>query len=206
MRRSAALSLAQASAAACGLRLARALADRATAAVALSSEDAASAAELALASASVAEEVGARIDAALSRALAGRALARAGRTKEAVAELRRAGEQFDDCGAHGYRAAVEQELRSLGQHVHRRSARGKRDQNGVASLTGRELEIARLIAELRTNPEIAATLFLSPKTVESHIRNIFHKLGVTSRVQVARAVERAEAQSEGAGSPPIHAG
>ena len=198
--------LAQASAAACGLRLSGALADRATAAVALSSADAASAAELALASASVAEEVGARIDAALSRALAGRALARAGRTKEAVAELRRAGEQFDDCGALGYRAAVEQELRSLGQHVHRRSARGKRDQSGVASLTGRELEIARLIAELRTNPEIAATLFLSPKTVESHIRNIFHKLGVTSRVQVARAVERADVLSAGAGSPPVRAG
>ena len=68
------------------------------------------------------------------------------------------------------------------------------------SLTGRELEIARLIADLKTNPEIAAALFLSPKTVESHIRNIFRKLGVTSRVQVARAVERADAE-DGTSSP-----
>jgi DNA-binding NarL/FixJ family response regulator len=43
----------------------------------------------------------------------------------------------------------------------------------------------------RTNKEIAAELYLSPKTVESHIRNLFHKLDVDSRVEVARAVERA---------------
>ena len=62
---------------------------------------------------------------------------------------------------------------------------------GVAALTERELQVARMIIDRRTNAEIAAALFLSPKTVESHIRNLFHKLSVSSRVEVARAVERA---------------
>ena len=61
----------------------------------------------------------------------------------------------------------------------------------MASLTGRELEVARLVVDRRTNAEIANMLFVSPKTVETHMRNIFRKLDVSSRVEVARAVERA---------------
>ena len=61
----------------------------------------------------------------------------------------------------------------------------------VDSLTARELEVARLIVDRKTNPEIAAALFLGLKTVETHVRNMFFKLGVTSRVELARAVERA---------------
>ena len=60
----------------------------------------------------------------------------------------------------------------------------------MASLTGRELEIARLVVDRRTNPEIAAGLFLSIKTVETHMRNIFRKLDANSRVEVARTIER----------------
>ena len=52
--------------------------------------------------------------------------------------------------------------------------------------------MARLIVDRRTNAQIAAELFLSTKTVETHVRNLFHKLGVSSRVEVARAVERAD--------------
>jgi DNA-binding NarL/FixJ family response regulator len=65
----------------------------------------------------------------------------------------------------------------------------------VESLTERELQVARLIVDRRTNPQIAAELFLSPKTVETHIRNLFHKLGVSSRVEVARAIERADREA-----------
>ena len=72
-------------------------------------------------------------------------------------------------------------------------APGKADATGVGSLTARELEIARLVVDRRTNPEIAAALFLSPKTVETHLRNVFHKLDVSSRVEVARAVEHSDA-------------
>jgi len=52
--------------------------------------------------------------------------------------------------------------------------------------------VARLVVERKTNPEIAAELFLSQKTVETHLRNIFRKLGVSSRVELARVVEREE--------------
>jgi DNA-binding CsgD family transcriptional regulator len=75
--------------------------------------------------------------------------------------------------------------------VHRRTRPGQPDGTGLATLTGREQEIARLVADRRTNAQIAAALFLSPKTVETHIRNLFTKLGVSSRVEIARIVERA---------------
>ena len=52
--------------------------------------------------------------------------------------------------------------------------------------------MARLVVDRRTNAEIARELYLSTKTVESHLRNLFHKLSVSSRVEVARAVERAD--------------
>ena len=60
----------------------------------------------------------------------------------------------------------------------------------MGSLTKRELEIALLVTERKTNREVAGELFLSEKTVESHMRNIFVKLGASSRVEVARTVER----------------
>jgi DNA-binding CsgD family transcriptional regulator len=60
----------------------------------------------------------------------------------------------------------------------------------VGALTPREREIADLVCDRHTNKEIAARLFLSDKTVESHLRNIFIKLGASSRVEVARTIER----------------
>ena len=78
------------------------------------------------------------------------------------------------------------------ERIHRRTQPGQFDASGVRALTEREQQIARLVVDRRTNPEIAEALFLSPKTVETHMRNIFRKLDVSSRVDVARAVERAE--------------
>ena len=175
-----------------GMRMARAMADRAAAAVALAAGDAAPAAERALASAAAADEAGIPIEAGLSRTLAGRALSRAGDPERALAELQRAAAQLHACGAVRYRNAADRELRRLGGRVHRRSRPGEPDKVGVASLTAREREVARLVVDRRTNPQIAEGLYLSPKTVETHLSNIFHKLGVSSRVEVARAIEREE--------------
>ena len=108
-----------------------------------------------------------------------------------MAELKHAASELQACGALRYRAAAERELRRLGHRIHRRTRPGKLDRTGVEALTERELQVARLVVDRRTNPEIAEALFLSPKTVETHMRNIFHKLDVSSRVEVARTVERA---------------
>jgi DNA-binding CsgD family transcriptional regulator len=90
------------------------------------------------------------------------------------------------------RDEAARELRRLGRHVgarRRRSAGGP----GLASLSGREMEIAELVARGRTNREIASELFLSEKTIESHLRKVFGKLGVSGRVAVAEAVGRERA-------------
>ena len=175
-----------------GLPLAQALADRAAAAIAFDAGDVQSASDLAIRSADTADTVGAPIEAALSRTLAGRALAAAGQRDRAKEELQQAATALDAVGAQRYRDAAERELRQLGHHIHRRSRPASGDGAGVESLTERELEIARRIVDRRTNREIAEELFLSQKTVETHIRNIFGKLGADSRVEVARIVERAD--------------
>jgi DNA-binding CsgD family transcriptional regulator len=192
---------AEAMAAALRLRMADSMAARAMAAVALDAGDPASAAERALASAGAADEVAAPVEAALSRTLAGRALAQARQRERAAAELQRAAAELHACGALRYRAAADQELRSIGHRVHRRTRQGQAHAVGVASLTQRELQVARLVVDRRTNAEIADALFLSPKTVETHMRNIFRKLDVSSRVEVARLVERTAPTSTGS-TPP----
>jgi DNA-binding NarL/FixJ family response regulator len=179
-------------AAAVRLPLAAAWAGRAVAAVALEAGDAALAAERALASANAADAAGAPIEAALARAMAGRALAETGEKDRAVAELQHAAAAFSACGAWRYRQSAERELAKLGHRPHRRTRPGTSDGASVESLTGRELEVARLVVDRKTNPQIAAELYLSQKTVETHLRNIFHKLDVTTRAALARAIERTD--------------
>ena len=110
----------------------------------------------------------------------------------AAAELELAAAAFESFGSHRYRLQAERELRKLGRSIHRRSRPGKGDGSAVESLTERELQIARLVVDRKTNPQIAAELFLSQKTVETHLRNIFHKMGVTTRAALARTVERTD--------------
>jgi ATP/maltotriose-dependent transcriptional regulator MalT len=187
-----AAALAGAMAAAVQLPLAAAWADRAVAAVALDAGDAALAVERSLASADAADVAGAPIEAALSRTVAGRALAETGEQDRAAAELQRAAAAFDACGACRYRQSAERELGKLGHRPHRRTRPGKANGAGIESLTGRELQVAWLVVDRKTNPQIAAELFLSQKTVETHLRNIFHKMGVATRAALARAVERTD--------------
>jgi ATP/maltotriose-dependent transcriptional regulator MalT len=187
-----AAALAEVMAAAVELPLAATWAGRAVAAVVFDAGDAALAAERALGSADAADAAGAPIEAALSRTIAGRALAEAGEKDRAVAELQRAAAAFDACGAQRYCQSAERELGKLGHRPHRRTRPGKANGAGIESLTGRELQVARLVVDRKTNPQIAAELFLSQKTVETHLRNIFHKMGVTTRAALARTVERTD--------------
>ena len=178
--------------------LAAAWAARASAAVKLYTGEEAAAAVLALASTAAATEVGAPIEAARSRTLAGRALARSGEHTRALAELERGAADLESCGALRYRDEAEHELGKLGHRIHRRTRAGKTSGTAVETLTERELQLARLVVERKTNAQIAAELFLSKKTVETHLRNIFRKIDVSTRAELAGAVEHAHDGSHAA--------
>ena len=120
--------------------------------------------------------------AARARLAEGRALAAAGDRPAALRALAEAEAAFDRFGARRRRDEAVRELRRLGHRVLRRAPEG----GGLEALTAREHEIAALVAAGRTNREIAEQLVLSPRTIEAHLRNIYGKLGVRSRVELAR--------------------
>jgi ATP/maltotriose-dependent transcriptional regulator MalT len=181
----------QACADAVSLPTATGMASLTAAAIALDAGEPTIAVERALTAATAFETAEALWDAARARELAGRALARAGESDRAAQELELAATAFDSFGSLRYRDQAERELGKLGRRIHRRTHPGKTDGTGIETLTARELQVAQLVVDRRTNPEIAAQLYLSNKTVESHLRNIFRKMDVASRVELARAVERA---------------
>ena len=172
--------------------LAAATADRSEAAHALATGDARRAVGLLRSAVGHSESMESPVYVAWSRELLGRALEAAGDVDGAVRELTIASEMSDDLGTIRHRDRIDADLRRLGQTVHRRTRRGVAGVNGLESLTGRELEVAELIRAHATNREIANELFLSLKTVETHIRNIFNKLGVSSRGEIARRLTLAE--------------
>jgi ATP/maltotriose-dependent transcriptional regulator MalT len=172
-----------------GLGVPAACAGRTRAAILLAGGEPAEAARIAEKAAAAAAGVGARLQAAYATALAGRAWAEADERERAIAALREAERELDACGSVRVRDEMRRELRKLGARAEVRGP-ATSEESGMASLTKRELEIAELITDRLTNPEIAGKLFLSKKTVESHIRNLFVKLGASSRVEVARIVER----------------
>ena len=163
------------------LALPASAAGRARALVLLAGGQAPEAATAALEAADRADGVGARLDAGRSRLLAGSALATAGRRAEAVDQLERAEQTLADCGAEGYRGEALRQLRRLGRRVQPRATAGT-----SLELSSRELEIVRLLADNRRNREIAAELYISEKTVETHLSHIFAKLGVSTRGAAAR--------------------
>jgi DNA-binding CsgD family transcriptional regulator len=120
--------------------------------------------------------------AARLRLLEGRALAAAGDRPAALEALTAAEAALAGYGAARWRDEAVRELRRLGHRVRRESG------DPLGALTGREREIADLVAAGRTNREVAEQLVLSPKTIEAHLRNIYAKLGVRSRVELARGV------------------
>jgi ATP/maltotriose-dependent transcriptional regulator MalT len=162
---------------------------RARAEVALARGDGGSASALALEAGSGAAAAGLPIEEARARLLAGRAFGAIDR-KAAIGELEFARETLDRYGAARYRDEAARELRALGERTTRPKRRRDEIGVGVDSLSGREREVAELVAEGHTNKEIAAELYLSEKTIESHLARIFGKLDVSKRAQVAAQIER----------------
>ncbi|MEZ0077201.1 AAA family ATPase [Planotetraspora sp. GP83] len=121
---------------------------------------------------------------ARARLLYGEWLRRENRRGDARIQLRTAHEAFTTMGAEGFAERAGRELTATGETVRKRTLE-TRDE-----LTGQEAQIARLAVAGRTNPEIAATLFLSPRTVEWHLRKVFIKLGIGSRRELAAALRR----------------
>jgi ATP/maltotriose-dependent transcriptional regulator MalT len=132
---------------------------------------------------------------ARARVLMGTALGRRGETQAGVAELEEAERTLLDCGALGEADGAARELRRLGHRRPRPSRGGSRGMRPGA-LSPRETEIATLVAAGRRNRDVAAALFLSEKTVESHLARIYDKVGVHSRAALA-AIVALEADQRG---------
>jgi ATP/maltotriose-dependent transcriptional regulator MalT len=119
-------------------------------------------------------------DAARVRRQLARALAETGDREGAMRELRHAHGVFARLGAEPELRATREQLRDLGARPPVRSHTA-----GAAGLTGREVEIVRLVADRRSNKEIGVALEISARTVSTHLSNIFAKLAVTSRGELA---------------------
>jgi DNA-binding CsgD family transcriptional regulator len=121
---------------------------------------------------------GVRIEAARFRLLYGEWLRRADRRVDAREQLGLAHEMFSGIGAGAFTERARREFEATGATVY------KPDVRTYAVFTPQEAQIARLAGDGLTNPEIGSRLFISPRTVEWHLRTVFTKLGITSRRQI----------------------
>ncbi|NJP88618.1 AAA family ATPase [Nonomuraea sp. FMUSA5-5] len=121
---------------------------------------------------------GVRTALARARLLYGEWLRREGRRVDAREQLGLAYELLGAMGADAFAERARRELQATGETIRRRPA------EAGPALTAQEAQIARLAAEGLTNPEIGAQLYISPNTVEWHLRKVFTKLGITSRKQL----------------------
>jgi len=112
----------------------------------------------------------------------GSRLRRARRRVDARGPLREALAAFERLGARPWADAADRELRATGETARRRGT------SDAAELTPQERQIAVMLAEGRTTRQAAAALFLSPKTVEYHLRHVYLKLGISSRPELSRAL------------------
>jgi DNA-binding CsgD family transcriptional regulator len=147
---------------------------------ALRSEAESEAERLFLAALEAHEQASRPFERARSELAFGEFLRRTRRRVEAREHLRSALDAFERLGATLWAERARQELRASGQ-----TAR-KREPSTRGDLTAQELQIARFVAQGLSNRDVAAQLFLSPRTIDFHLRNVFRKLGLSSRTQLAR--------------------
>jgi DNA-binding NarL/FixJ family response regulator len=133
------------------------------------------------------------IEALCTRLDIGRTLAKVNRDG-AVEALREAAAEAVELGASTLEQVALRELRALGVRTWRSGPKAA----GIAEMSERELEVAQLVAQGASNPEIAETLFLSRKTIERHVSNLLRKLDVRNRAELAAKVRELERDMEGA--------
>ena len=121
---------------------------------------------------------------------AGAALARAGQETAAAGLFGEALDTFEEVGAARAEARALATMRALGIRGRQRRGARARPAHGWGALTPSELEVVRLAADGLTNPEIGQRLFVSRRTVQTHLYHAFRKLDVRSRVELAAAVAR----------------
>jgi len=171
-----------------GLTGARVRALGAQAVVALARGEAEAAAGLALDARNAAAQADLRQEEFDIALVAGRALADAGRRDDAAEVLQGAAALAAGGGARKLVDAAGRELRRIGSRLAAGTARTGSAGGGLDGLTDREREIAALVAEGKSNKQVAAAVFLSEKTVEHHLSRIFAKVGVRSRVELTRVI------------------
>jgi DNA-binding CsgD family transcriptional regulator len=121
-------------------------------------------------------------DLARAHLLYGEWLRREGRRTDAREQLHAAHDMFARIGMDAFTERARRELLATGEKVRKRTA------DALGDLTPQEAQIAKLARDGHTNPEIGALLFLSPRTVEWHLRHVFQKLGISSRRQLRIAL------------------
>ena len=119
------------------------------------------------------------VDLARAHLLYGEWLRRQRRRRDARKQLRVAHERFSDFGMEAFAERARVELQATGEHARKRTT------DTLDQLTPQEAQIARLVTQGHTNRDIAAQLFISPSTVEYHLRKAFRKLNVKTRTQLA---------------------
>jgi DNA-binding CsgD family transcriptional regulator len=132
-------------------------------------------------------QAGRRFDQARTRLLYAESLRRSRRRADARSPLRNAIDTFRQLGASPWEDRATAELRATGEKAR------KREPSASAALTPQQTQIVRLVAEGATNKEAAAQLFLSPRTVAYHLRNVFAKLQISSRAELIRLQNTDEA-------------
>ena len=129
-----------------------------------------------------------RAELARSHLLYGEWLRRQGRRMDAREQLRTAHQMLEEMGMSAFADRARRELAATGETARKRAGPAARASGAGEALTVQEAQVARLARDGLSNPEIGARLFISPRTAQYHLSNVFAKLGISSRSQLNRVL------------------